>query len=727
MLQDSLNRSTDYQCPHCQRNFARLEHLQRHIRTREFNDTNSRQTTLTASLQTPRKSHSYVPAVAHLPAKISLSATGSETTTRLTATPTHLATQSKRLRFHAAMQLPELQALPHCMMTAPQPLQSQQTFPDVFDEFTSFIEFAGLDCSWEDYQYYATAPLPETSATAASVEVPRRGEVIEVDDDSFVGLNVSHRRRSSVFNWCVTEADRQTLERKTQAALAPSSSPLRMPTRNALTRYFHSYAEMFQKHFPLLHLATYSIDERSPALSLAVAAIGSQYRYEFAHGVELYRVAREMTMHRIMQCPNRSSLLHSDDASSTSCGDLDHIATTILLIAYAQWMSRAELLPEALELQGPLAHAMRQGGLREPTEMSVPNDWREWLAAESQRRAKLVGFVFLNVQTVIYNVPAQVLTTEIDLLLPCSSMEWAASNAESWIELQHSPMPRLSFQEGLSNLMLDQIDSARHQPGTSPFALFVLLQGLLQKVVLARQLQPCGESILRPNNLDMLESALQLWKSAWRCDPGATLDPQNIDGALPFTSVAFLALTYVRLFCNLGPYRRLESRDPITIAATLTQVYLPPRTPRMVSALLLATHAMSLPVRMGIPYVSRNQMYFWSCQHCACALECAVFVWKWLQQVDAGSGQDVSDSEARVISWIRDLVKESWPYLDLDELGLQQTNIEDLSLSHLGAVVLFVWSHVFAHNTMWPLIQSISKALRILAKQAASEIASQIG
>lgn len=95
----------------------------------------------------------------------------------------------------------------------------------------------------------------------------------------------------------------------------------------------------------------------------------------------------------------------------------------------------------------------------------------------------------------------------------------------------------------------------------------------------------------------------------------------------------------MRLYCDLGPYRRIESRDPGTIAANLAEAYLPPRAPRMVAALLLAVHALSLPVRMGITYVSRSQMYFWSCQHCACALECAVFVWKWLQQVDAVAGQ----------------------------------------------------------------------------------------
>lgn len=308
------------------------------------------------------------------------------------------------------------------------------------------------------------------------------------------------------FDWRISETDRNVLERKVQEALTPSCPPLRMPTRHALTRYFQSYAEMFQKHFPLLHVATYSIEERSPALSLAIAAIGSQYRYEFANGAGLYRVAREITMSQIRNCPTCSSLPHEADTSDAGiCGDLDHISTIILLMAYAQWMSGAELLPEALELQNPLAHAMRQDGLCEPVPIPVASDWRDWVKIESRRRAKFVGFVFLNVQTFVYNVPPQIYATEINLFLPCSSVEWAANTAETWTQLQRSRTPSLSFQEGLGSLIPNQTDVVTHFPGTSPFALFVLLHGILQKAILARQLQPVGSTTLRASDLDMLE------------------------------------------------------------------------------------------------------------------------------------------------------------------------------------------------------------------------------
>jgi len=115
------------------------------------------------------------------------------------------------------------------------------------------------------------------------------------------------------------------------------------------------------------------------------------------------------------------------------------------------------------------------------------------------------------------------------------------------------------------------------------------------------------------------------------------LDPQNVDGPIPFTSIAFLALASVRLHVDLGSHRVLESCDPVVMAASLLEVRAPIRGPGLATALLHSVHALSIPVRMGFDYVSRSQMFFWSCQHSLCALECGIFVWKWFQEVEATS------------------------------------------------------------------------------------------
>lgn len=123
----------------------------------------------------------------------------------------------------------------------------------------------------------------------------------------------------------------------------------------------------------------------------------------------------------------------------------------------------------------------------------------------------------------------------------------------------------------------------------------------------------------------------------WRRAPGSSLDPENADGPLPFTSAAFLALAFARIHIDIGPHRLLRSRDPEQIAAALLDVQAPTRGRYLTKALLHATHALSLPVRDGIDYAARRQMAFWSCQHCLCGLETGVFLWKWLETLHVAS------------------------------------------------------------------------------------------
>lgn len=116
----------------------------------------------------------------------------------------------------------------------------------------------------------------------------------------------------------------------------------------------------------------------------------------------------------------------------------------------------------------------------------------------------------------------------------------------------------------------------------------------------------------------------------WQQTPESILDPNNESGPIPFTSSALLVVAYIRLSLNVGSYRRLESRDPDTIAAGLAQVPDIERNDNLLSALLYSTHALSIPVRLGIDRVARSQAFFWSVQHAISSFECAIFLGKWL-------------------------------------------------------------------------------------------------
>ena len=99
----------------------------------------------------------------------------------------------------------------------------------------------------------------------------------------------------------------------------------------------------------------------------------------------------------------------------------------------------------------------------------------------------------------------------------------------------------------------------------------------------------------------------------------------------------------MRLSLNLGPYRRLETRDPNTIAAALYRSPKPERSYRLIPALIYSAHALSIPVRLGIDHIARSQAFFWSVRHSLASFECAVLLSKWLFTLaEAGPDQSLS-------------------------------------------------------------------------------------
>lgn len=84
----------------------------------------------------------------------------------------------------------------------------------------------------------------------------------------------------------------------------------------------------------------------------------------------------------------------------------------------------------------------------------------------------------------------------------------------------------------------------------------------------------------------------------------------------------------------------LETRDPIRVAQALCGAPKVDRSNGVISALLYATHALSIPVRLGVDRVARSQAFFWSVRHSLSGLDCAVLLSKWLKSV-AGSIKDV--------------------------------------------------------------------------------------
>ncbi|KAI7363812.1 amidase signature enzyme [Hortaea werneckii] len=463
-------------------------------------------------------------------------------------------------------------------------------------------------------------------------------------------------------------------------------------------------------------------------LALVVAAIGAQYRFERRSGERLYHAAKSILTERLKASgiddisPSAASLaIASIKTDGCILDRWNVLRVLILLIGFAAWDENSGLLKDAYELQSILSSLLRRQDVSEDPHVEInATDWLAWVEQESRRRTLLVGFAYLGIQNLAYDLTPSVCFSNINVKLPCSALQWAATSAEEWTEINmqetYLPSKSLGFQHAMEYLLSDVPIDKENTPDVSTLGNFVLLQALLQRIEFAQHMQLPRRQGIREADLRSLGSALDRWKSLWRRDRGSSLDPNNPDGPLPFTSVAFLALGYVRLHLNMGPHRNLLSRDPEIIAAALGKVGTVERGSAVTTAISHSVHALSLPIRMGIEYVSRSQMFFWSCQHSLCGLECAVFTWKWLETIHVSCDlQRLSEDEACMVDWIRSLVCEATQSVGTQVIPSAEQNVANLSFAELGVSVLRLWSRVFIGNTMWPVICQIGKSLEMLA------------
>lgn len=367
--------------------------------------------------------------------------------------------------------------------------------------------------------------------------------------------------------------------------------------------------------------------------------------------------------------------------------------------------------------------------------------WDQWVQLESARRTKLVAFCYINVHSIAYNVHPLLWSSELHLRLPCCTPQWQATSAAQWSALRRdNKEDQMPFQQALSVLLQGPTCTETVHPIPSPIGNYILLHALLQRIHVVRELSfPMTPSTkISTAELQTVSRALRSWTSLWQQTPESILDPNNESGPIPFTSSALLVVAYVRLSLDVGQHRHLDSRDPNIIAAGLAQLPEIERNDNLLSALLYSTHALSIPVRLGIDRVARSQAFFWSVQHAISSFECAIFLGKWLcslptplqegslsrrfylgtpDYLQAILTDTITGSEHRILHWVRCIIKEAYAVIDFDEVEEMNGElvVPDEPLG-LGLAVLRIWVRFFKGNTQWQFVVNLGSSLEIFMK-----------
>lgn len=288
------------------------------------------------------------------------------------------------------------------------------------------------------------------------------------------------------------------------------------------------------------------------------------------------------------------------------------------------------LLREAIVIQNQLALLVRERGISLFDFQMDDLSWEDWIYFEGDCRTKCIAYCFFNLHSIAYNTPPLLLTSEMKTYLPQSAEEWQAASVEEWeMAKQNTDRPVL-FHDALSRLFAATEDN--HSP-TSSLGNYVLIHAIIQQIYFVRQSSATAnpttrDGSLQPDEIKRFGEALRLWQVGWEQAPESSLDPTNPYGPVAFSSTALLRLAHVRLHCDLGPCRGLDTREPRVIARTL--MAFPPliRSPLLSRAILQAAQALSIPVTIGINFVAYTQTLWWSMQHSLGNLECAFLLSK---------------------------------------------------------------------------------------------------
>ena len=282
---------------------------------------------------------------------------------------------------------------------------------------------------------------------------------------------------------------------------------------------------------------------------------------------------------------------------------------------------------EALAIRSQLALLLRDEGLMGgPTSQDA--SWDVWVQIEGAKRTKFIVYAFFNLQCVAYDIPPPILSSDINLSLPCSAREWKAENSAKWRELRQAIPPiDIYFHDALARIFTRPAE-IKTAPPTSSLGNYILIGAIIQQIYFVRKTSVWSapstkNDSLKAEDIDRLSLALRAWQMSWERTPESSLEPNNPDGPVAFNSTALLRLAHIRLHVDMGPCRHLETRDARRKATAFRDFPALKRSTHIIRAVLQSAHALSIPIKIGIAFVARTQTFSWSIQHSLCNLECA--------------------------------------------------------------------------------------------------------
>lgn len=162
---------------------------------------------------------------------------------------------------------------------------------------------------------------------------------------------------------------------------------------------------------------------------------------------------------------------------------------------------------------------------------------------------------------------------------------------------------------------------------------------------------------------------------------------------------------------DLNPGRGLLLRDMQCITAKRSDLN---RSSPVDKAILHAAHALSIPVRVGIPSMALTKTPIWTIEHSLCSLECALLLKDWLEKmsttVRSCGTEGLRKVERKLLGVITEIIKETCFAETLDILEDDASRFQSMA-----ATVVKLWAQIFQSAQVLEIDNFIGAGLQLLA------------
>ncbi|KAH8702515.1 hypothetical protein BGW36DRAFT_405285 [Talaromyces proteolyticus] len=564
-----------------------------------------------------------------------------------------------------------------------------------------------------------------------------------VDEAHSTSRNISRDTPRSIRNyksscpWRITQANYITIVALIHEVQPSLPVGFELPSRHSLCRYFEGYFTDFHRHLPFLHIPTITITNIPLALWLAIAAIGAQYRFERQEALNLYRASKALIDHQIetrYHCSSAFTPLHSSSQDNLSQdpatqyensrdegpeNQVTELTQALVLLMIFATYNHHSLLQDAFAISNCLVHYLRESKLLENDGEPSNQTWEQWVKLEGRRRTILGAFVFIHIQSVVYDIPPKLMSSEIrNIRVPSSEAQWNALDATMWRAIkENSPLGATFGEIHAAHFGITQQCSTTCN--ISSFANLALIHALIQNVHLAWELNSTvlnddscnvvNNQSLPSSTVSRLECALGQWKSNWEATEESSINPISSSGPLGFNCTALFRIACIRLYYNIGPYLQFKTRDPRIIAEKIRKAPLPSRTPKLYSAVLQSAHSLSIPVRLGVEYVARTQTLTWSIVHTLCNVECALFLTKWLELMVVDT-ESICAEEQRLLDIVNSVLSET----DF-KISIKSERDRSKQIKRVGIGIVKLLAQTLRGSHVFELVEVLKVSLEMYA------------